>query len=320
MKHAIGIDIGGSKINLALVDEVGCPKALETIPTLVKEGFEAGINRMKQSICGLLSQSGLSVDDLEGIGIGCAGPVDPGSGIIHNKYTLPGWENHDLITPFQEHFHLPVLLDNDAAVALLGEYHFGAGRGMDPVVMLTFGTGVGGATLRGGKLWRGQDGQHPEIGHLYVSASGPACYCGISGCLESVASGTAIERAGQEQGFESARDVFSAMKHGNTDATAIVDEAVKGVALAAWTLAHSLYPAGIILGGGVMEEHFALFAGSIQARLEPGTMIDGSKLDIVSAVLGNRAGVLGAAALLLKSSSRTTDGEGANLGGIHTYE
>jgi len=310
MRQAVGIDIGGSKIGLALVDETGCPLVLETIPTLVEDGFGNGMQRMTRSIREILSQSGISIDDVDGIGIGCAGPVDPATGIIHNEFTLPGWENHDLITPLREHFQCPVLLENDAAAALLGEYYFGAGRGMDPVLMLTFGTGVGGASLRDGILWRGRGGEHPEIGHLAVDANGPACYCGISGCLESIASGSAIQRAGQERGFEDTRDVFSAMKRGSADATAIVREAVIAVSSAVWTLAHGLYPAGIILGGGVMEEHFELFAESIRERLKPGTMIDASKLEVVPASLGNRAGVLGAASLLLKRSSGSSGGQG----------
>ncbi|MCZ7635475.1 MAG: ROK family protein [Verrucomicrobia bacterium] len=195
------MDIGGTKMAVAAVDRHGTRLAQTTLPTEASLGFDRAVSRLIEAISTVTIQAGGSPDHLRGIGIGCAGPVDPARGLINNPYTLTGWDRCDIVTPLHARFGVPVWLENDADAALLGECFAGAGRDLDPVVLLTFGTGIGGAAMVRGALYRGANGEHPELGHIPVLPDGPACYCGHRGCLESLASGTALADAGRPHGW-----------------------------------------------------------------------------------------------------------------------
>jgi glucokinase len=236
---------------------------------------------------------------IRGIGIGCAGPVDPARGLINNPYTLTGWNGCDIAFPLRDRFGVDVRLENDADAAAMGEYLFGAGRGCDPLVVLTFGTGVGGGVIESGRIYRGTRGQHPELGHLSVSPGGPACYCGTAGCLESLASGSAIGESGKRFGLVDSRAVFAAAEADHGDAVEIIACARAAIAQAAWTIWHTFLPERLLLGGGLMEERYEWFAGPIRSGTQAVTQFDGKSVDVQRAALGNRAGMVGAAALML---------------------
>jgi glucokinase len=295
--RAIGIDVGGTKVAVAAVDANGRVVARAEFPTDPARGFPRARDLMAEACDNVLSLAGWAAADLAGIGVGCTGPVDPARGTVHNPHTLPTWDGCDLVTPLRERLGVPVTLDNDAAAAAVGEAAFGAGRGADPVVVLTFGTGVGGATVVGGRVLRGAGGAHPEPGHLPVLVDGPACYCGGRGCLESVASGTAIGEAGRRAGLADARAVFAAAARGDAAAGQIVARAAEGLAAAAWLIAHAVLPERLVLGGGVMDEHFDVFAAAARDRLAAATMVPGERVRVVRAALGADAGVVGAARL-----------------------
>jgi glucokinase len=237
---------------------------------------------------------------LEGIGIGCAGPVDPRRGLINNPYTLGGWDRCDILTPLRARFGVPVWLENDADAAALGECFAGAGRGVDSVVMLTFGTGVGGGAIFAGEVYRGVNGEHPELGHVPVGLESPPCYCGIQGCLEAVASGTAIGEAGRASGLADARAVFEAAVAGHAPAQAIVERALTAAGRAAWALFHTFLPRRLVLGGGMMDHHFARFATEIRRHLDRATMLPRGEVSVAAAVLGNDAGLVGAASVAFR--------------------
>ncbi len=296
--HAIGIDIGGTKTALALVDDRGTMIDRDVLATEAEQGFDRAVGRMASTIERLLVQSGGS--EIVGIGIGCAGPLDPVRGLINNPYTLTGWKGCDIVTPLQRRFGVQVSLENDADVAALGECACGAGRGFDPVVMLTFGTGIGGAAVVHGQIYRGANGEHPELGHVWVSGEGPVCYCGVAGCLESIASGTAIALAGKAAGFADTRAVFAAFASANPAAVAIIQKALHAASAAAWTLCHTLLPQRLILGGGIMDDHYDLFAQAIHERLERATQFTPSGVSIARAALGNDAGIVGAASMAIQ--------------------
>lgn len=227
---AIGIDIGGTKMALGIVDGSGVVRAQVVLPTEAEAGFDRAVARLGDAIEALCGEAGTPVRDLAGIGIGCAGPLDPGRGLINNPYTLAGWDKCDIVTPLRARFGVRVQLENDADAAAMGECFAGAGRGFDPIVMLTLGTGVGGAAIVRGEIYRGANGEHPELGHVIVSDNGPPCYCGCRGCLESLASGTAIGAFGQTEGFADARAVFAGARNGKTGARTIVDRALAAAA------------------------------------------------------------------------------------------
>ncbi|HOY60140.1 MAG TPA: ROK family protein [Verrucomicrobiota bacterium] len=297
---AIGIDIGGTKMALGIVDGSGVVRAQVVLPTEAEAGFDRAVARLGDAIEALCGEAGTPVRDLAGIGIGCAGPLDPGRGLINNPYTLAGWDKCDIVTPLRARFGVRVQLENDADAAAMGECFAGAGRGFDPIVMLTLGTGVGGAAIVRGEIYRGANGEHPELGHVIVSDNGPPCYCGCRGCLESLASGTAIGAFGQTEGFADARAVFAGARNGKTGARTIVDRALAAAAAGAWTVFHTFLPRRLILGGGIAEEHFDLFAAAMNPRLREATQFTAQAVEIVRAQLGNAAGMIGAAALVLR--------------------
>ncbi len=317
LHHPIGIDIGGTKIAVAAIHPAtGDILARTSFPTEAALGFARAIDRIASAILEIdtralaatRSHASRPTDGADrtpvangsgiGIGIGCAGPVDPRLGLINNPYTLEGWNRCDIVRPLAERFGVRVRLENDADAAALGECWAGAGQGPRPVTMLTFGTGVGGATILDNGILRGSHGEHPEIGHIPVEPDGPPCYCGIAGCLESIASGTAIGLAGQASGLGDAREVFAAARHGHPAARAIVERATRAAATAAWTLCHTLLPHRLILGGGLMDTEFETFATPMRSTLLRATQFTPAGVEIVPARLGNDAGLVGAAALI----------------------
>jgi glucokinase len=294
---SIGIDIGGTKIAVAAVDGDGRIVAQLRFATDAANGFATALQKIISAVEEVASHAQSQVTDLSGIGIGCAGPVDSIRGTIHNPHTLPTWDDCDLVTPLRERFSVPVRLENDADAAALGEFSFGAGQGASPMVMLTFGTGIGFAAIVEGSVFRGVAGEHPEAGHIATLSDGPECYCGRRGCFESLASGTAIETAGRLAGFSGSHEVFTAAQSGHIAAQSIIDLALQSTASAIWTIAHTFLPERIVLGGGLIDHHFELFAGAARGALAQAVLIPKGRVQVAKASLGASAGVVGAATL-----------------------
>jgi len=295
--HAVGIDIGGTKIALGLVRSDGRLVSSVNFPTDSRRGITDAACRVRSATMDMLDSVGVPLRDVRGMGIGCPGPLDLKKGLVENPYTLPGWEGHSLVMAMEETLQLPVKLENDADAALLGECWMGSGIGMNPVVMLTFGTGVGGSVKYGDHIYRGVHGEHPEIGLMPVMHDMPADYSGVDGSLESLASGVGIAAQGQPYNFEDSKSVFEAADRGDSQACRIVERAYRAAGIAGWTLAHTFVPQCIILGGGLMEYHFESFATSIAAHLHRAALVPKNTIQVVKARLGNQAGTIGAASL-----------------------
>ncbi len=296
---AIGIDIGGTKISVAAVSADGHIVSESRFPTEPHLGFDLAVERVHEAIARVLDQACWNPRSIAGIGIGCTGPVDPREGIVLNPYTLPSWDGCNLVKPLVDRYAVPVRMENDADAAAMAEWKFGAGRDTTPMVMLTFGTGIGFAMISGGRIYRGVAGAHPEFGHIATSIDGPECYCGQPGCFESLASGAAMDRAGSAAGIGDARSVFKSAAAGDATAISIVQRVLDATASATWTLAHSFAPQQIVLGGGMMEDHFHLFAQVMNATLSRVLMMPGHEIQVVKAALGASAGVIGAASLVI---------------------
>ena len=297
---AIGVDIGGTKIAVGAVDEVGAVKARRTVATDAEAGFEAGLARLARAVDETMAEAGVEPAALAGIGLGCPGPFDEASGRIDNFYTLPGWEGNDILSPLVARFGTPVRLVNDADAALLGEALAGAARGARIAVMLTVGTGIGGAALIDGAILRGAKGEHPEIGHLVVDPAGPECYCGSRGCIEALAAGPALARAGAAHGYADAEAVFAAAEAGDEPARAIVARSADAIETGVWSLIHAFLPEVILIGGGMGERHFTLYRGAAERAVARAVLAPKGAIRVVKAALGNDAGMVGAAALMLE--------------------
>lgn len=300
-KLAIGIDVGGTKTNVGIVDEMGNILAIETMPTQGTVDPKIALPHVHALIQDLLNNYNVPIHSLNGIGIGCTGPVDAVNGILEHPLALPAWGGCPLARLFEERWNIPVRLENDAITAAIAESRFGAGRGEAIVVILTFGTGVGSAAILRGRVYRGRGGCHPEFGHIPTSATGADCECGRRGCLESLAGGESIARAGREHGIESTKRVFELALAGDATASIIVSRALEAVQTAVWSLFHVFAPDVFILGGGMMDHCFDLFEKAIDDSMQQSQFIPYKRGMVVRAQLGNHAGMIGAAMLSLDS-------------------
>lgn len=315
---ALGIDLGGTHTRVGVVDAAGRVLASTRIPTRAAEGPEAVIARVAEAAHGLLGPGsgagpaalpgpGRVAPRLLGAGIGTPGPVDTRRGVIVATPNLPGWREVPVAALLARALgtvglDLPVRHERDANLILLGEAWRGAARGRRDAVLLTLGTGIGGAVLADGALYRGRDGYAGELGHITIDPDGPPCGCGNRGCLEAFASGTALQRRTGREGAA----VFAAAAAGDAASLAAVREvgAALGIGLAA--LANIFNPSAIVLGGGMVAgaDLFwdAMLAEMRRRAFDPVT----EGLEVVRATLGDAAGILGAARIFLDHGPDTS--------------
>ena len=294
------IDIGGTKIAVGVVDEAGRVTARLESPTMAQRGFEDALARMKHMLRDCAKRAGAAI---EGIGIGCTGPVDPFTGVILNADLLPGWEGADLAGALASEFGVRVAMENDADAVALGEAVWGAGRGKRNFIYVTISTGIGVGVIADGRLYRGVDGFHPEIGHHVIDASAPRCYCGANGCWESLASGpamvewmkqngAAVEAGGPEL---TAERIFALAEAGDPLALRAVAREGYYVGVGLANLITMYCPEAIALGGGVTKSARMFLPRARQVIRDNCRYVPHEKTAVVEAMLGADAGLAGAA-------------------------
>lgn len=192
MKHSIGIDIGGTKIAGALVDAAGNIVKELRVPSPINDS-----QAMVEAIASVISQLG-DAEQVSGVGVAAAGFLSADREIIYLAPNIAAWRNEPLKARIESKVSLPVLLENDANAAGWAEFRFGAGKEVSSMIMLTIGTGVGGAIISDSQLVKGGFGIGGELGHVRSVVDGRSCGCGLKGCLESYASGTALLKAARE--------------------------------------------------------------------------------------------------------------------------
>ncbi|WAH38163.1 ROK family protein [Alicyclobacillus dauci] len=307
--YSIGVDLGGTKILTGLVDHVGVIYNTVERSTKAEDGPEAVIERIARSIEEVTET--VSINEICGIGIGAPGPLDSLTGVVLSPPNLPGWDNIPLRQRIEERFGIPTFLENDANVAALAEHRFGAGRGVDDMVYITVSTGIGAGLILGGRLYGGAGGFAGEIGHIVVDANGRPCVCGNRGCLEAVASGTAIGRKA-EQVFNrpvSAKEVAAMAATGNPEARAIFDEAIHYLGMGLVSIVNLFNPSKIVIGGGVSRIGDAMFHPLSRKVKERAFPAPAAMVDIVPAQLGPNSGLLGGAALPLTQQAGSKKAE-----------
>lgn len=297
--YAIGVDIGGTKINVGLISREGSILLETSLPTLAAEGKV--LEQAMTGITAVLSRMREEYPGIEpiGIGVGSAGQINFEKGTVHFATELiPGYTGTPIREKLEAAFGLPVMADNDVNVFALAELHYGAARDARHVLCLTLGTGVGGAVISDGRLIHGAVGAAGEIGHLVVDFRGVPCNCGARGCLEMYASGTGIARLMREKSPDrpgDAREAIAGWLAGEETGTAVMREAIEALGAALAGLIHTLNPEIIIIGGGVAEAGEPLFAAIREevGKRAMASMAGGVR--IVPAVMGNRSGMAGAA-------------------------
>mgnify|MGYP000982295326 CR=1 FL=1 len=313
-KYYLGIDLGGTNIAAAVIDETHHFIAEHKTPTLSRRPFEAVVADMAQAGRQALAKAGISPQELEHVGIGVPSNINP-----HNRHMVfannLGWTNKDIIGEFKKHMDVPVYLANDADCAAYGEALAGAAENYNSVLMLTLGTGVGGGIILDKKIFLGGNGFGCEPGHTIIVTEGQLCTCGRKGCLEAYASVTALIRdticamaaapasmmhqmCGGDMTRVNGRTAFDAAKQGDAAGSLVVQNYIHYLAVGISNYITLLRPEVIILGGGISNEGENLLAPlrkQAYGLLYAGDLIP--ETPIIKAALGNDAGIVGAAFL-----------------------
>lgn len=303
-------DLGGSYFRVGLGDpDSGQVFSVERYPTEAERGPADILRRIGDRLRALGQLAGAAV-----AAIGVPGPVRAADGVVVRAPNLPGWDGVPVKARLEELTGLTVLVGNDANLAALGEYRYGAGQGVRNLVYLTVSTGIGGGIIADGRLLLGAHGFAAELGHIPVEPGGPLCGCGGRGCLEAMASGTAVERMAVEvarrkpgsalwQAAEGdprrldARAVEEVARRGDPDARRIFEVVGRYLGLGLVAVVHALDPERIVIGGGVANA-FDLFEPVMRAefgwRLMPAYR---GGVEVIPAALGDHSGLYGALAL-----------------------
>ncbi len=315
MAKRIGIDVGGTNVKIALVDE-GKIIYSNSVPTYAKMGYEYTVNNIKQAIKDLMKETNTEAKDIQGIGFDFPGQVDCKTGVVKLAPNIPGWVNVPIAQMIEEEFNIPTRIDNDVRCAALGELKFGAGRGCENFICITVGTGIGSGIVINGKVVRGASNAAGELGHIKLQMQGgPICGCGDTGCLEAFASGPSIvamaqdyirggkstkfrEMAAAEGGEITPYMVAKAAEAGDPVAKRIFEIVGEYIGIGLTSVINLLNPEKVIIGGGVAEAGDLLFDPIKRTIKERAMVVAGEAVEIVPAELGNSAGVIGASMLI----------------------
>ncbi len=317
MSAIVGIDIGGTAIKLGLVKPDGSVLSRLTVDTPAEETPAASVKRIAEGVRRL--------GETPRVGVGCAGLVSMDSGVLHTSPNLPKWTDVPLAQLLETELQTPVSVLNDANAFALAEARVGAGRGKDPVVGLTLGTGVGGGIVIGGQLYGGHHGFAGEIGHTSIDYNGPSCACGNRGCLELMVGRRPIlndyaGRANWTPGtvaydlVDGRREDLTpetlcrAAVQGDPEAQACWETAGVALGSALATFANLFDPQIIVIGGGIAQAGELIFEPARRVMRERAMSAPADQPPVVPAILGTDAGLIGAA---LYAMSEEGAGEGA---------
>lgn len=321
--HVIGIDLGGSHVSAAVVDPNGAVVAqADAAIDRTRPAHDLITDDIAGTVRSAAQAAGLAMTRIGAVGMGLPGNIDRTSGVCRFSPNF-GWRDVPVGPPLQQALGVPVLLLNDVRSHTLGEWHFGAGAGLGSFAMFALGTGIGGGLVIGGRLIEGAHSAGGELGHITVDPQGPRCGCGNHGCIEAIAAGPAIVRMAREQAatgrgrvalalaggdldaLTPAR-VAQAAQEGDTDALEIWETAGRAMGVAVAAVLTSVDPEQVLIGGGVGQAGEVLLGPMRDEAAKRARMIAPAVTPIVAAALGERAGVIGAAALALESIGALT--------------
>ncbi len=308
----VGIDLGGTNIKVGLVTPTGRLLAETRAPTDVPGGPQKAVATMVSLARQLLERCGLNTSCLLAAGIGSPGPLNTRTGCIVKTPNLHGWDGAPLALWVGDALGIPAFLEGDANAACWGEHWVGAGRGVNNMILITLGTGVGGGVIVNGELVRGIDDTGGHIGHMVVVAGGRTCSCGRKGCLEAYASAPATVRRfleavrrgetqapGPEDRLTTA-DIHRAALRGDAVACRAIEDTGRYVGTVLGSLANVLNPELCCVSGGMIHAGEMLFGPMREALLEYAFDLPGKRLKVMPAELGESAGIIGAAGCALR--------------------
>lgn len=314
MKYYVGIDLGGTNIVAGVVDENYNIITKASVKTNRPRPAKEIADDMGKVALQAIADANLTVNDIEWVGIGTPGIANSKDGIIEYSNNLE-FKNVPIVEYIQKHIQKPVYVENDANAAAYGEYVAGAGKGHNSLVCITLGTGVGGGVVTDGKILTGFNFAGAELGHMVIEVDGAQCSCGRKGCFEAYSSATGLIRMTKEamekdnsssmwdlvrerNNKVSARISYDAMRMGDKSATEVVDKFHKYLASGLTNVINIFQPEILCIGGGVCNEGEALLNPVKELiATEVYTKNSAKNTEIVTAKLGNDAGIIGAAFL-----------------------
>jgi glucokinase-like ROK family protein len=307
------VDIGATSIDVALTTLGGELLARRGEPADVRDGPLPTLDRVKLLLSELLDEQAANARDVLAIGVGVPGPVEQASGLLTVPPIMPGWDRFPIREAFAGEYAAPVFVDNDVNVMALGEHWGGVAKGVDDMIFVKIGTGIGSGIIIGGRLHRGTQGCAGDFGHICVDPAGPLCSCGNAGCLEAMAAAPAIvlqaERCAREgespllmallreKGELTMKDVGEAARRGDYCALTIVRKSGRLIGQTLASAVNVLNPSMIVIGGGVSRVGNALLAEVRSAIYQRSLPLATRNLPIVMSELDDVAGVVGASAM-----------------------
>jgi glucokinase len=314
----LALDVGGTKLAAGVVAGDGRILSELATPSRAEEGPAGMIPRHLALGRAAVDAAGLDWSALRAVGIACGGPLDPEEGIIQSPLSLPGWDDVPLVSIVSRELGLPAAVDNDATAGAIAEWWYGAGRSRAArnLVYLTISTGVGGGLILDGNVYRGAAGNAGELGHLTIDYLGRQCACGRRGCLEAYVSGTNIAARAREAlergegsslaGLPSVRaeDVAAAAAAGDPLGCRIWDETTQMLGSAVANILDAFNPDLVVLGGGVTRAGDQLLRPVRESGLRQAMPPAARSADVVLAELGDRLGVVSAAAVAFERLRR----------------
>ncbi len=316
-KYVIGVDLGGTNVRAAIVDRDGKIVGDGRTDSKAMEGLEFTVAQIVKAVKMAAKDASVDLKDAAGVGMGVPGTHKSEEGIVVWSPNFKDWNDVQLLAPIMDKLGIPAYMGNDANVAAFGEYAFGAGKGAKVMVMFTLGTGIGSGLVINGRSYLGVTETAPEMGHHIILADGPRCSCGRYGCVESLCRRDAIidraarkahagrhtsliEKSGHDLRYITPRMIAEAASEGDEVSIETYEEVGYYLGIAVANALNILNPDKIVIGGGIAQAGELLF-GPIRRTIEVNALYPALQAcQILPADLGDDAGVLGGAAMVLQ--------------------
>jgi glucokinase len=306
----IGVDLGGTNLRTALLKQNGDILDKHQEATLALEGCERVVARIVENIRRqqqIAAQQNLTAS---AVGVGAPGVIQLGTGVVVKSPNFPDWNNLPLRAVLEKALGMPVFIENDANAAALGEQWRGAGKGINSMILLTLGTGVGGGIVLNNRIWQGADGMAGEIGHMTLIPDGRLCGCGNRGCLEMYASARGIVQSYRELPVRASslaadtitsEQVYQAARNGDPGALQVMKDMGRVLGIGIANLINIFNPEMIVLGGGVKEAWQLFITATREEIMKRAFNVPAERTKIVPSLLGGDAGMVGAAAVAFQN-------------------
>jgi len=314
-RTVIGVDLGGTNLRTAIVGSDGEILDKHKEATKAVDGWVKVVARLIDNITSQLEIAARRGTEIFAVGVGAPGVILVDKGIVVKSPNFPDWNNLPLKAELEKALKIPVFIENDANAAALGEKWRGAGRDIKSMIHLTLGTGVGGGIILDNKIWHGADGMAGEIGHMTLIPDGRQCTCGNTGCLETYASARGIVQSFREElekqklpAAEALKEVtsekvYQAAREGDAVARRVMKDMGRMLGIGIASLINIFNPERVVIGGGV-KDAWPLFIGATHEEImKRAFQIPAERTEIVPSLLGDDAGMVGAAAVALALQS-----------------